>query len=185
MDRNWRELSTTLVVPSTEAAENTVPIRHVPRCFADRCVRSKQIRGGRTCTFSRSGPLHVGATFVDRPTGLPPTVEEVDRFTDTRRPEAYERLVDRLLNSPRFGERWARVWLDVARYADSAVTPRIPRAQFGSIVIGSSMQSMPICHSINSPSSSSPATYSRTQQTISKLLRRFIEHNDEQRRRDG
>ena len=53
-------------------------------------------------------------------TGLPPTIEEVDRFTDDRRPDAYERLVDRLLNSPRFGERWARVWLDVARYADSA-----------------------------------------------------------------
>jgi hypothetical protein len=51
--------------------------------------------------------------------GLPPTPEEVDRFTDDTRPDAYERLVDRLLASPAYGERWARHWLDGARYADS------------------------------------------------------------------
>ncbi len=51
--------------------------------------------------------------------GLPPTVEEVDAFLADRRPDAYERLVDRLLASPRFGERWARHWLDAARYGDS------------------------------------------------------------------
>ncbi|MFO0907685.1 MAG: DUF1553 domain-containing protein [Isosphaeraceae bacterium] len=51
--------------------------------------------------------------------GLPPTPEEVDRFLCDTRPDAYERLVDRLLASPHFGERWARPWLDLARYADS------------------------------------------------------------------
>ncbi len=52
-------------------------------------------------------------------TGLPPTPEEVEDFLGDRRPDAYEALVDRLLESPRYGERWARHWLDLARYADS------------------------------------------------------------------
>jgi hypothetical protein len=52
-------------------------------------------------------------------TGLPPTPEEVDDFLTDERPDAYERLVDRLLASPHHGERWARHWLDVARYADT------------------------------------------------------------------
>ena len=51
--------------------------------------------------------------------GLPPTPAEVDAFVGDRGPDAYERLVDRLFASPRFGERWGRHWLDLARYADS------------------------------------------------------------------
>jgi hypothetical protein len=51
--------------------------------------------------------------------GLPPTPEEADEFLNDLRPDAYERLVDRLLASPRYGERWARRWLDLARYADT------------------------------------------------------------------
>ena len=51
--------------------------------------------------------------------GLPPTPEAVDAFLTDDRPDAYERLVDRLLASPRYGERWARRWLDLARYADT------------------------------------------------------------------
>jgi len=52
-------------------------------------------------------------------TGLPPAPEEVDAFVADPRPDAYERLVDRLLDSPQYGERWARPWLDLARYAES------------------------------------------------------------------
>ena len=52
--------------------------------------------------------------------GLPPTPEEIDTFLDDKRPDAYERLVDRLLASPRFGERWGRHWLDLVRYAETA-----------------------------------------------------------------
>ena len=52
-------------------------------------------------------------------TGLPPTPEEVDRFLSDASVDAYERLIDRLLESPHYGERWARHWLDVAGYADS------------------------------------------------------------------
>ncbi len=51
--------------------------------------------------------------------GLPPRPEEVDAFVHDSRPDAYERLVDQLLASPHFGERWGRLWLDAARYADS------------------------------------------------------------------
>lgn len=51
--------------------------------------------------------------------GLPPTPSQIDDFLSDLRPEAYERLVDRLLSSPHFGERWGRHWLDLARYADS------------------------------------------------------------------
>ncbi len=52
-------------------------------------------------------------------TGLPPTIDEVDAFLADRSPNAYEKQVDRLLNSPHYGERWGRIWLDAARYADS------------------------------------------------------------------
>ncbi|MBI1368216.1 MAG: DUF1549 domain-containing protein [Planctomycetes bacterium] len=51
--------------------------------------------------------------------GLPPTPAEVDAFVSDRSPEAYEKVVDRLLASPRYGEHWASMWLDLARYADS------------------------------------------------------------------
>src|SRR5688572_18525927 len=53
-------------------------------------------------------------------TGLPPTTEEVEIFLSDTRPDAYERLVDRLLEKQAFGEHLARMWLDLARYADSA-----------------------------------------------------------------
>jgi len=66
---------------------------------------------------------------ADRPTlmrrlsldliGLPPAPEEVARFVNDRRPDAYDHLVESLLSSPHFGERWGRHWLDLARYADS------------------------------------------------------------------
>ena len=52
-------------------------------------------------------------------TGLPPTPGEVDAFLADRQPKAFDRVVDRLLSSPQYGERWARHWLDLARYAES------------------------------------------------------------------
>ena len=51
--------------------------------------------------------------------GLPPTPDQIDEFVSDASPEAYSRLVERLLASPRYGERWGRHWLDVAGYADS------------------------------------------------------------------
>src|SRR5262249_28094818 len=64
-------------------------------------------------------------------TGLPPTPEEIDDFLDDKRPGAYERLVDRLLASPAYGERWGRHWLDLVRFAETSgheVDGDIPRA---------------------------------------------------------
>jgi hypothetical protein len=52
-------------------------------------------------------------------TGLPPSLAEIDAFLADTRPDAYEHVVDALLASPHFGERWGRYWLDAARYADS------------------------------------------------------------------
>jgi hypothetical protein len=70
-----------------------------------------------------SAPEAPRATLIRRLTfdliGLPPTPEEVQAFVEDGRPDAYERLVERLLASPRYGERWARHWLDLARYADT------------------------------------------------------------------
>ncbi|MEX0938414.1 MAG: PSD1 and planctomycete cytochrome C domain-containing protein [Pirellulales bacterium] len=51
--------------------------------------------------------------------GLPPTPDQVDRFVNDTRPDAYDRLVERILDSPRYGERWARHWLDVVRFAET------------------------------------------------------------------
>jgi hypothetical protein len=63
------------------------------------------------------------ATLIRRVTydlhGVPPTPAEVDAFVADASPKAYEKLVDRLLESPRFGEQWARHWLDVVRFAES------------------------------------------------------------------
>jgi Protein of unknown function (DUF1553)/Protein of unknown function (DUF1549)/Planctomycete cytochrome C len=62
-------------------------------------------------------------------TGLPPTPEEVDAFIQDKRPDAYARLVERLLASPQYGERWTRYWLDLARYCDVPESWMKPRGQ--------------------------------------------------------
>jgi hypothetical protein len=51
--------------------------------------------------------------------GLPPTPEEIGAFVNDKAPDAWAKVVDRLLQSPRYGERWGRHWLDIARYADT------------------------------------------------------------------
>src|SRR6185369_5893481 len=51
--------------------------------------------------------------------GLPPTADQVDAFVHDTSPNAYEKLIDSLLDSPRYGERYARYWLDLVRYAES------------------------------------------------------------------
>ena len=61
----------------------------------------------------------VRRVFLDL-TGLPPSVDEVDQFVKDTDPQAYEKLVDNLLHRSSYGEHWARAWLDLARYADSA-----------------------------------------------------------------
>ena len=60
----------------------------------------------------------VRRVFLDL-TGLPPSIEEVETFVDDTSPDAWSQLVDRLLDSPHYGERWGRHWLDLVHYADS------------------------------------------------------------------
>ena len=83
-------------------------------CF----IRSRLIQAG-----IQPSPPADRATLIRRVsldlTGLPPTPLEVDAFVSDVRPDAYERVVDRLLVSEHYGERWARWWLDLAHYADS------------------------------------------------------------------
>ena len=62
-------------------------------------------------------------------TGLPPTVDEIEAFEKDRSPAAYEKVVDRLLASPRYGERWGRHWLDVVRYAEDDVRGLDPKGR--------------------------------------------------------
>lgn len=64
-------------------------------------------------------------------TGLPPTPEEVSSFLADESPDAYERLIERLLASPRYGERWGRHWLDIARYAEDQAHTFAARAYPG------------------------------------------------------
>ena len=99
-------------VPATTAAQRE---EHV----IDRFIASELERKG--LTFNEPADK---ATLLRRVTfdlvGLPPTPTELTDFLADESPLAYERVVDRLLSSPRFGERWARHWLDVVRYADTA-----------------------------------------------------------------
>jgi hypothetical protein len=78
-------------------------------------------------------PAADARTLIRRATfdllGLPPTPEEVEQFVHDRSPQAYERLLDRLLESPHYGERWGRYWLDLARYADGNKTSLEERGQ--------------------------------------------------------
>lgn len=71
----------------------------------------------------RPAPMADRATLIRRVTydlhGLPPTPEEVDAFVKDTSPDAWEKVVDRLLGSPRYGEQWGRHWLDVVRFAES------------------------------------------------------------------
>ncbi len=69
-------------------------------------------------------------------TGLPPTIEEIDAFVADSSGDAYDRVIERLLASPHYGERWGRHWLDVARYADSnGLDETSPLATRGGIAI--------------------------------------------------
>ena len=106
------------LVPARREALPSVSDRAWPRNAIDRFVLAR-------LDAERLGPSPEAArrTLIRRVTldltGLAPNVAEVEAFVEDSSPNAYEKLVDRLLDSPRFGERWTWVWLDAARYADS------------------------------------------------------------------
>jgi hypothetical protein len=97
------------------------------------------------------GPATDQVTLLRRATfdltGLPPTPEEVAAFLSDQSPDAFEKVVDRLLASPRYGERWARHWLDLARFAESegfkADEPRPNAWRYRDYVIQSFNQDKP------------------------------------------
>ena len=81
-------------------------------------------------------------------TGLPPTPEQIDAFLNDKSANAFEKVVDRLLASPQYGERWGRHWLDVARYGDDKLdptgkTPHPNAFRYRDWVIGAFNQDMP------------------------------------------
>ncbi len=85
----------------------------------DRFVLARlEAQGLKTAALADKRTLIRRATYDL--TGLPPTQEEVDDFLQDDRPGAFARVVDRLLASPAYGERWGRHWLDIVRYADTA-----------------------------------------------------------------
>ncbi len=84
----------------------------------DAFIHARQRKAGLTPAEPASKEILIRRLSFDL-TGLPPTVEEVDAFLNNTDPKAYEQLVDRLLASPHYGERFASVWLDAARYSDT------------------------------------------------------------------
>ena len=89
-----------------------------PRTDVDRFVLAKLEAAGFTPSPQAAPRVLLRRLYYDL-IGLPPTAEELDEFAADPSDARYEAAVDRLLASPRFGERWARHWLDVARYADT------------------------------------------------------------------
>jgi len=89
-----------------------------PENSVDRFVLSKLERRGWTPSPHADKRTLIRRAYIDL-TGLMPTFKEVQKFTTDQSPDAWANLIDRLLSSPHYGERWGRHWLDVARYADN------------------------------------------------------------------
>ena len=102
------------VRPPLPAIKNQVWVRNPIDSF----ILAKIEQQGLTPSPEASKTALIRRLSLDL-TGLPPTIEEIDRFLADQSPQAYEKLVERLLASPHYGERWGRHWLDAARYADS------------------------------------------------------------------
>jgi len=108
--------------PISRPAVPMVPSRYHARTHIDAFIATKL--QPQSLPFS---PEADRRTYIRRVTfdliGLPPTPEEVIAFVNDAAPDAYEKLVKRLLASPHYGERWGRHWLDVAGYSESEGTP--------------------------------------------------------------
>jgi mono/diheme cytochrome c family protein len=113
----WRPLATQPLPPRVAAFAS------LPGVEAERNVIDFFIRAALAAKGLTPAPVAARRTLIRRLcfdlTGLPPTPEEVASFVRDPDPGAYDALVDRLLESPRYGERWARHWLDVVHYGDT------------------------------------------------------------------
>ena len=107
-------LSRSPIAPEPPAVNN----QEWPKNAIDRFILSRlEDKGLKPAAPARKRTL-VRRLYFDLH-GVPPTPDEVEAFAKDESPSAYEKLVDRLLESPRYGERWGRHWLDVVRYADT------------------------------------------------------------------
>lgn len=113
--RDWWSLQP---VRRPELPQNASTTDFIPANAIDVFVLARATERGLV-----SAPLADPETLIRRVyydlTGLPPSVQEVESFIANRSPDAWLRLVDRLLASPQYGQRWGRYWLDVVRYADT------------------------------------------------------------------
>jgi mono/diheme cytochrome c family protein len=105
-------------VPPKRPAIPPVRNRAWPRNAIDEFILARLERAGLQPSPEADKVTLIRRVTLDL-TGLPPTLAEIDAFLADGSPEAYERLVDRLLQSPRYGEHMARFWLDAARYGDT------------------------------------------------------------------
>lgn len=105
-------------LPPTQPPLPAVQRTDWPRNEVDRFVLARIEQAGMSPAPEADKYALVRRLYLDL-IGLPPTIEEADAFVRSDDPRAYEKLVDELLKSPHYGERWAQVWLDLARYADT------------------------------------------------------------------
>lgn len=104
--------------PLSEAQPPTVGNERWVRTPVDRFILAAQEAAGIGPAAKADRRTLIRRVYFDL-IGLPPDLEAVETFVNDPDPQAYKKLVDQLLDDPRYGERWARHWLDVARYADS------------------------------------------------------------------
>ncbi len=104
----------------------TPPVKDAawPKTDIDRFLLAKmESKGARPAPFADPRTL-VRRVYYDL-TGLPPTSRQIAEFVNDAAPDAWAKLVDRLLDSPRYGERWGRYWLDLARYSDDRLESEV------------------------------------------------------------
>jgi hypothetical protein len=106
--------------PQPPPASKSLPakLRAWPRTDVDRFIAARYAQEGLSPVADADRRTLIRRVSLDL-TGLPPTPEEVAAFLNDKKKGAFERVADRLLRSERFGERWGRHWLDVARYAET------------------------------------------------------------------
>jgi hypothetical protein len=104
--------------PVKKPAVPTVKNRAWVKSPVDAFILAKLERKGITPSAPADRRTLIRRAYFDL-TGLPPTAEQTEAFVADKSPDAFAKVVDQLLASPQYGERWARYWLDVARYADT------------------------------------------------------------------
>lgn len=111
--KQWWSFQPLKVVAPPEVTNETVVKSPI-----DRFIVAKQLEHGLTPNRPATKEKLIRRAYFDL-IGLPPTPQQVQAFLNDESPNAFERVIDELLASPQYGERWARHWLDVARYAES------------------------------------------------------------------